>query len=92
MKFSNFVNEERLHSKDKRVIMSFINEPPTSKKPFKLETGQIVKVEPTTGGVKFTFDKDDFEVATTIVDIVDAMGGYKFKAKPDNIIVMTKGK
>lgn len=90
MKFTNYITEERLHSKDKRIIMGYIKEPPKSKKPFKLETGQIVKIEPTNDGVKFMFDKNDFEVATTIIDIVDAMGQYKFNAKPDSISVITK--
>lgn len=90
MKLDKYLNEERLHSKDKRAIMGFIKSPPNSKTAHKMQSGELFKVEPVSNGVKFIYDKDDFELVTTFVDISDALGGYKFTTKPGVFTVMVK--
>ena len=90
MKLKHYINEERLHSKDKRAIIGFIKNPPKSKTAYKMQSGEIFKVEPTNNGVKFIHDKDDFELVTTLVDIADSLGGYKFSTKPGVFTVLLK--
>jgi hypothetical protein len=90
MKLDKYLKEERLHSKDKRAIMGFMKNPPKSKTAHKMQSGELFKVEPTNNGVKFIYDKDDFELVTTLVDIADSLGGYKFQSKPGVFIVMVK--
>jgi len=76
MKLKHYINEERLHSKDKRAIIGFIKSPP--------------KAKTANNGVKFIHDKDDFELVTTLVDIADSLGGYKFSTKPGVFTVVLK--
>lgn len=90
MKLRNYINEERIHSKDKRAIIGFIENPPSSKKAHKMKSGEILRVVPTSDGVKFLHDEDDFELVTTLVDIADAVGGYKFTTKPGVFTVEPK--
>jgi hypothetical protein len=90
MKYRKYLNEERLHSKDKRAIIGFMKSPPKSKTAHKMQSGELFKVEPTNNGVKFIYDKDDFEFVTTLVDIADSLGGYKFQSKPGVFTVMVK--
>lgn len=90
MKLNNYLNEERLHSKDKRAIIGFMKSPPKSKTAHKMQSGELFKVEPTDNGVKFIYDKNDFELVTTLVDIADSLGGYKFQSKPGAFTVMVK--
>lgn len=90
MKLRNYINEERLHSKDKRAIIGFIKSPPKSKTAHKMQSGELFKVEPTDKGVKFIHDKDDFELVTTLVDIADSLGGYNFTTKPGVFTVILK--
>lgn len=90
MKLNKYLIEERIHSKDKRAIIGFIKNPPKSKTAHKMQSGELFKVEPTNNGVKFTHDKDDFELVTTLVDITDAVGGYKFSTKPGVFTVVLK--
>jgi len=90
MKLKEYINEARLHSKDKRAIIGFIKNPPESRAAHKMQSGELFKVEPTGNGVKFIHDKDDFELVTTLVDIADSLGGYKFSAKPGVFTVMLK--
>lgn len=90
MKLNNYLNEERLHSKDKRAIIGFMKSPPKSKTAHKMQSGELFKVEPTDNGVKFIYDKDNFELVTTLVDIADSLGGYKFESKPGKFTVTVK--
>ena len=90
MKLNKYLTEERLHSKDKRAIIGFMKSPPKSKTAHKMQSGELFKVEPTKNGVKFIHDKDDFELVTTLVDIADSLGGYKFSTSPGVFTVMLK--
>ena len=90
MKLDKYLAEERIHSKDKRAIIGFIKSPPDSKTAHKMQSGELFKVEPTKKGVKFIHDKDDFELVTTLVDIADSIGGYKFTTKPGVFTVILK--
>lgn len=85
--YKKIIKEERVSSKDKRAIMGFIASPKKAK--YKMESGDIIEIKPTNPGVQFTFDKDNFELSVTIVDIIDAMGHQEYKATPGNIKVLS---
>jgi len=76
----NLIVEQNLSSYDKKVIIDAIKNPPTLK--FKTTIGGVgVTVAPDSGGVKFVFDPEEYELEATLADIVDEMGGYKFKSR-----------
>lgn len=85
--YEKILNESRIPSKDKRAIMSFIASPKKAK--YTMQDGEIISVRPTNPGVEFTFDKNNFELSVTIVDIVDSMRDQEYKATPGNIKVLS---
>ena len=79
------LKEERIHSKDKRAIMGYIKDPKAVQ--YKMRDGNILKVKPVGDGVNLSFDKDNFELAMTITDIVDSLGASTSKSSPGNITI-----
>jgi len=80
------LREERIHSKDKRAIIAYMGQPKNEQ--YKMKDGEILKVNPVSGGVEFLFNKDNFELSMTIVDLADALPEYKVsKTSPGKIII-----
>lgn len=70
------VKENRISSKAKRTLIGLI------KKPEKMNidiNGMKVTSKPMGDGVIFTLPADDAEISMTLTDIVDSLGGYRFK-------------
>lgn len=84
--YIEILNEARLASKDKRAIMKLVTSPKNTE--YKMEDGTILKTKKMEDGIHFMFDKENFELSVTIVDIVDEMVEYDHDAKPGDIRVM----
>lgn len=78
MKFSKFLEEERVSSVVKRSLLSAIKRP---KKNVIVVNDKEVIVKPEGSGVSFTFDQDMYELSMTITDLIDTIGGYKQKIR-----------
>ena len=71
------VNESKVSSTAKRTLIGLIKNP---KKGNVNIDGMRVTSKPMHDGVVFTLPADDFEISMALTDIVDTIGGYKFKA------------
>lgn len=76
----NLIVEQKLSSYDKKMIIDAIKNPPTIK--FRTTIGGVaVSIVPDEEGTKFVFDAEAYELETSLADMVDEMGGYKFKSR-----------
>ncbi len=71
------VRESRISSTAKRTLIGLIKNP---KKVNINIDGMKVTSKPMHDGIIFTLPADDFEISMALTDIVDTIGGYKFKA------------
>ncbi len=85
MKFAKYLEEERTSSKVKRAILGSIKDP--KKDTIKFANGEILVVPRPPAGVTFTFDSKEHELAMTITDLVDNLGGYKLKPSKKGITI-----
>lgn len=69
--------ESRISSTAKRTLIGLIKNP---KKVNINIDGMKVTSKPMHDGIIFTLPADDFEISMALTDIVDTIGGYKFKA------------
>ena len=77
MKFAKYLEEERTSGKVKRAILGSIKNP--KKDVIKFDNSEILVVPSPPAGVTFTFNPEEHELAMTITDLVDNLGGYKIK-------------
>jgi len=80
MNFREYLIEQRIPSKAKRDIIEFIKNPPNSTQKYKIGDDTII-VKPSKDGVIFDLSAEMFEAQAALVDIIDMLGGYKYKSK-----------
>ena len=85
MKFAKYLDEERTSAKVKRAILGSIKDP--KKDVIKFDNGEILVIPRPPSGVTFTFNPDEHELAMTITDLVDNLGGYKIKPSKKGLII-----
>ena len=88
MKFVKYLEEERTSGKVKRAILGSIKDP--KKDVIKFANGEILVVPRPPAGVTFTFNPDEHELAMTITDLVDKLGGYKVKPSKKGLTITQK--
>ena len=96
MKFREYITEERLDNKDKKVIMDIILSKDLKKKTFILKSfsknydkeEREVYVVKYPNKITFVYNSDHYEMTNVLVDICDDKG-YKFKSNTERNINTT---
>ena len=76
----NMIVEQKISSYDRKLVADAIKNPPTVRFSTTI-SGVSVIVSPDSEGTKFAFDPEAYELEATLADIVDDLGGYKFKSR-----------
>jgi hypothetical protein len=72
--------EQKLSSYDRKMVIDSIKNPPTVRFSTTINDTKVA-VSPEEAGVKFVFDPEAYELEMALADIVDSIGGFKFKSR-----------
>jgi hypothetical protein len=76
----DMIVEQKLSTYDRKVIIDAIKNPPTVRFSTTINDTKVA-VSSEEDGVKFVFDPEAYELEMTLADIVDSVGGFKFKSR-----------